>query len=568
MMFFNFKAKVPVFIMFCSIKGKAMTKLVDAIISGDLLTITSLVNSTNINQVKQYHPEETPLLCAIENNQLEAAKLLIELGADPNLKNYSIYTTPLEYACKHNNIEMVTLLLEHGASTSLTQHDLNPASYAVTNNNYPMIDLLLSHGLDLNAGFHLPLVVAAEDNNLTAAKYLLEHGANINADFVNNSLTSSAIVEAAVNGHQEMIIFLLENGANADTYTHCQSTYCSALSSAYNTSALYNALDFGYIEIAQILVNQGAGIQEGISPLHVAVLNGDIHEIESLLASGIDVDTLNVIGQSPFHFALYTNNIEALELLKQNDANITLELESNYSNLSPMEMAIYANAKDACIWLVNNGIDINKTYDYGDTALHMAASNGQIDIVSSLLELGANIHANGFDGNSVLSSGVYSDDPEMIAFLIENGAQLNVQNNMGQTELFVAANSLRHNENDNAVLKYLLDHGSDPTIKDINGNTALEYFKYINRNTGHLVSNYDDICEILGKYENPNDDKEVLQTNDLIDYNVDNIGEQLPDITQPQSQANVPPHDQVGLFAQVYNWMFSEQHIMPSVLEQ
>lgn len=540
-----------------------MSALLEAIKNGDLLSISALANQSNINQTTQYHPEQTPLLAAIMNNQVQAAKLLIDLGANTNLDRYYVFRTPLEYACQHNNLDMVKLLLDNGANIALTQHDSNPASYAVKNNNYPLIDLLLSHGIDLNAGFNQPIVTAAQENNLTAVKYLLELGANINADFDNNIFASSAIVEAANHGHQEMVQFLLDNGANADTFTYCQESDRSKLSSAYNSSAIFNALENGHIEIAQLLMNAGAGIQEGITPLHVAVLNGDIHEIESLLASGMDADVLNAIGQSPLHYALYANNIAALDLLKQYGADISLEIQSTYYDLYPMEMAIYANAKEACVWLVNNGIDINQTYEFGETALHIAASEGKMDYVSLFLDLGANIDVKDEDGNSIIASGIYSDDPQMIALLIENGAQLNVQNNHGQTELFKAANNLRHNENDNAVLKYLLEHGSDPSIKDISGYTALDYFKFLNKNTGHLVANYNDICEILGKYQSPSSDKANLHITDVLDHHVDILGEQLP----ASSPSSAPTQEHVSLYTQLYNWVFGEQQTTPLTVE-
>lgn len=108
-------------------------KLVQAVCKNELDTINKLVNKgADVNGPNKYGM--TPLITAVSYNNVESVKLLLELGADPNLGvegtvdyGYKLptYDTPLhlakwdtdsvvpELAKKHK--QMVKLLKQYGA---------------------------------------------------------------------------------------------------------------------------------------------------------------------------------------------------------------------------------------------------------------------------------------------------------------------------------------------------------------------------------------------------------------------------------------------------------------------
>ncbi|PBI92400.1 Ankyrin repeat protein [Flavobacterium sp. ACN2] len=79
------------------------------------------------------------------------------------------------------------------------------------------------------------------------------------------------------------------------------------------------------------------------------------------------------------------------------------------------------------------GCDINKQDEQGLTALHLSAMNNKIDSVKILLDFKANINLVDNIGNSALWRAVMEleSDSEIIKLLLENGADINLENQNG-----------------------------------------------------------------------------------------------------------------------------------------
>ena len=111
-------------------------------------------------------PTTTPLLTAVKDNQIEAVRLLLAAGADPNIDNY-VGESPLRLCVEDGRIEMARLLLCCGAAKTIDESGgdagLNALGMAVTRLNLEMVKLLLAHGADptvrcadrVTPGFHL-----------------------------------------------------------------------------------------------------------------------------------------------------------------------------------------------------------------------------------------------------------------------------------------------------------------------------------------------------------------------------------------------------------------------------
>jgi ankyrin repeat protein len=128
----------------------------------------------------------TPLIFAIEcieDPEIMTAiiKLLLEHGADPNQEDKETGSTPLIAAIENNNIEIIKLLLEHGANLENQDEKMfTPLNCAVEEGNMEIIKLLLEKGADPNEiirqqGF-TPIAVAASQyaTKPKAMDFLLE----------------------------------------------------------------------------------------------------------------------------------------------------------------------------------------------------------------------------------------------------------------------------------------------------------------------------------------------------------------------------------------------------------
>jgi len=104
---------------------------------------------------------------------------------------------------------------------------------------------------------------------------------------------------------------------------------------------------------------------------------------------------------------------------------------------------------------------------YGPT--HFAASLGNVEVMEFLLSSGVDKNERDAEGNSALMWVVSSDgSEELMEALVDHGANVNLQNFVGETALYLAcARGLEDK------VEYLLDNGADVHIANLDGATAL-----------------------------------------------------------------------------------------------
>jgi len=121
------------------------------------------------------------------------------------------------------------------------------------------------------------LTQAAHDGDLIAVERLFASGAKLDATPVDqNHFGEPALLEAASEGHDDIILFFLDHGANINTTDNCRNT------------ALNCAVIKGHPSIVQLLLSRGADPNiwgEGY-PLWNAKERGDLRMIELLEAHG------------------------------------------------------------------------------------------------------------------------------------------------------------------------------------------------------------------------------------------------------------------------------------------
>ena len=102
---------------------------------------------------------------------------------------------------------------------------------------------------------------------------------------------------------------------------------------------------------------------------------------------------------------------------------------------------------------------INDVDSWGETALYIAANNGQTAAVSKLCELGADVNIKlDYNGQTALHAAAFDGHTETVSKLCELGADVNIKDNYNETALHkVANNDNGHNE----TVSKLIELGAD-----------------------------------------------------------------------------------------------------------
>jgi len=88
--------------------------------------------------------------------------------------------------------------------------------------------------------------------------------------------------------------------------------------------------------------------------------------------------------------------------------------------------------------LVQNKANIREVDGQSRTALHLAASSGHESVVSFLIDRGADINARNKSGSTPLKSAAFAGNEKMVSLLIKKGANVNEQSKWGIKPLAVA----------------------------------------------------------------------------------------------------------------------------------
>jgi ankyrin repeat protein len=197
-----------------------------------------------INPPEHFNPDdflerlqyENRLHSAVQNNDVEQVRRILEDGADPNeirhenppifLLLYSHDNANYHratYGCADSELQILELLLEFGADPNLYKHGSSPlhelcSAKSVIEYQYEAIQLLLKYGADPNAEDSFgnsPLIkhcwILRDGKSVKIAQLLLEHGANVNQVEINGH---TALCFAQQLNEPDLADFLRANGAD------------------------------------------------------------------------------------------------------------------------------------------------------------------------------------------------------------------------------------------------------------------------------------------------------------------------------------------------------------------
>lgn len=191
--------------------------LIQAVEMNDLLRIQELISTSSASIDEQNAKGETPLLIATHNNYIEAAKLLIDAGADIN-KQDSIRDSAYLYAGAQGKTEILAYMLENAEPNQsvVNRYGGNALIPAAEKGHLDNVRLLLKDGrVDIdhqnNFGYTALIEAVALTDGSELYQQIMQELLSYKADqSLRDNSGRTALDYAKERNYKEMII-LLEN---------------------------------------------------------------------------------------------------------------------------------------------------------------------------------------------------------------------------------------------------------------------------------------------------------------------------------------------------------------------
>jgi ankyrin repeat protein len=169
-----------------------------------------------------------------------------------------------------------------------------------------------------------------------------------------------------------------------------------------------------------------------------AVRSDNPSGVQSLLQRGFDPNTRDENGMTGLLLALREPSPRVIQVLL---ASPQTDVEArNGNDESPLMLAAIKGQVPLVKQLIARDADINKP---GWTALHYAASSGQVEIMKLLLEKYAFIDAQSPNGTTPLMMAAMYGSPDSVKLLLEEGADPLMKNQQNMTAADFAARGNR-----------------------------------------------------------------------------------------------------------------------------
>src|SRR3984957_4869398 len=442
-------------------------------------------------------------------------------------------STALMWATYKGDHELVRALLKAGAKANVTNHfGSSPLAEAVKLGDVDLVRMLLDAHADANSpneDGETALMVASSIGSLPIAQLLLSRGATANA--VENFRGQTALMWAAAQDHPDIVDLLLAHGADVkrrakydDWPRQMTSEPRAQFRQTGGLTALLYATRSGCYRCAVAIVKAGADVNQpnpdGITPLINALDNRSFDIANFLLDKGANPNTWDMNGRTPLYVAVDMNSYRGRGFSFAAATGF-----AGYPGATAPHPQSTAKAMDLVNRLLGMGVDPNheltrmrpngngrgRFEDYmmrGGTGPLMVATLSYDEVaIKALLAHGAEVDApNVFQitplmaaadmigsvrsggGPAPIQGDIQEHAMRTMDLLLANGANINARivnsrthtakmvayiqgrDHEGETALFAASEAAW-----NRVVKYMIDHGADPAVRDSTGKSALDY---------------------------------------------------------------------------------------------
>jgi len=479
--------------------------------SGDERASGYFLSEVEVNAVD---PEgRTPLHYAAERQDSKLASFFIALGAKPNVLDNN-GQSPLGISVEKGDAQTAEIIANGGADIHL-QLAGNTTSAALALGKSPSVFKAIL----------TPASVASTDNSGKTVLHLASIAGNAQA--VTNILqilpSSKSSINAVDKDDKNALDYAL---SRPDSRSHIDIAEQLILSGANSDDPIY-----AYFGPAVRSSNYNIRRNEGLSPIHHAIMNNHAGLISFLLDKNVDINIKSSSGATPLHEAVRTGNIQNINLLIDRGANVNaVDAKGN----TPLHTGIPSHVhREVVTILLNKGADPNLRDEHGDTPLHIAVIlNRSNEIVQAILGGGSDVHIRNIDGKTPLYIAVQEGRTTLIPALLSYGSEVFAADNSGVSPFDIAArtndttfnllivpetvnqrdaggNTMLHavvrNRGNPIQLSKILEHRAQVDARNSDGDTALHLAVKLNQreNGEFLISRGANIFSVNSAGESP-----------------------------------------------------------------
>ena len=289
--------------------------------------------------------------------------------------------------------------------------------------------------------------IAIGNNNLDILKLLVKRGDS----------KETLIPDAVRENNIEMVKYLLSIGQDIDAQRFFDGFWVD--------SPLKVAAENGYVEMAKFLINEGANLNSADDYMLYAYNNYDITKL--------------LVDNDVFNLNTNTTREEAIELVKDGkyyeiEKLLLSEDSNNIDGYDELMNAISKGDMKALEKLVKDDTDLNKQYDK-ITPLGLAAARNDKEMVKFLVEKGADINLEDGYGYTPLIIAMKYRNIGLAKDIIDLKPDLNaicICSAIGDTPLTYLVNANKYGGVAD-LCYYMIKNGADINKKNKEGNTPL-----------------------------------------------------------------------------------------------
>ncbi len=337
----------------------------------------------NIQEFKVEDKTRDQFFDAIQDNNLEQLKKLVETGVPLNIRNYEDKTA-IEavlgitgYIKKRK--EVVEYLVNQGADIHVTGGMRETLLHeAVGSDMHDTVTLLLQKGIDTSAtnAFGQSAMFYAQSKEMLELLIKSKSFSLKDTDKDGNTLLHNA---CGLNPRLDLVEFLIKHVDIDTPNDDGNSALIQVVSSDYFPDEVE--------KVAEFLIKHGADVnfngQYGRTPFQEAVSNRklNISLLDKLIAAGADLNHEDNNGLKAIHFTA-ASNLGYLKYLVSKGADVNA-MSSNTRG-TPLTIATEYNREATVQYLLENGAKVNHQDEYGRTALNFALDGDFSDVVMLL----------------------------------------------------------------------------------------------------------------------------------------------------------------------------------------